>query len=44
MTTDYRALCAELLNRLNGLYEEIIDAGVGCEQIAGAVQWENCHV
>jgi hypothetical protein len=30
MTTDYRALCAELLNRLNGLYEEIIDAGVGC--------------
>ena len=30
MTADYRALCAELLNRLNGLYEEILDAGVGC--------------
>jgi hypothetical protein len=27
--TDYKQLCSELLNRLNGLYEEIIDAGVG---------------
>jgi hypothetical protein len=27
--TDYKQLCAELLNCLNGLYEEIIDAGVG---------------
>lgn len=28
--TDYKQLCGELLNRLNGLYEEVIDAGVGC--------------
>ena len=27
--TDYKQLCGELLNRLNGLYEEIVDAGVG---------------
>jgi hypothetical protein len=27
--TDYKALCGELLNRLSGLYEELIDAGSG---------------
>jgi hypothetical protein len=27
--TDYKALCGELLNRLSGLYEELIDEEVG---------------
>jgi hypothetical protein len=26
---DYKELCGDLLNRLNGLYEELIDAGAG---------------